>query len=62
MKEERIYLYKDRKYKFISIGRMKIGQLWIDCIIYKSLNDRLYYVREELDFYEKFKEFIDGTN
>lgn len=48
------------KYKITAMGKMQIGQKWIDCIIYQRLDvsskpTRDYYVREYDDFNQKFK-------
>lgn len=52
---------KGGKYKIVALGKMQIGQKWIDCFIYQKLNDetnkptREYYVREYNEFNQKFK-------
>ena len=38
---------------------MKIGQVWLDCIIYQSEKDNKVWVRETGDFYEKFVPVLD---
>lgn len=50
------YSYKDGTYKIIYIAKMKIGQVWLKCVIYQSYKDKRIYVREHGDFFEKFKE------
>lgn len=55
---------KGGKYKVTAIGKMQIGQLWIECFIYQKLSEvnnkptREYFVREYNDFNEKFKHII----
>jgi hypothetical protein len=49
-----IYVYKGELYKHLSAGKMKIGQAWISCIVYQSDKDGSVYVREQMDFHEKF--------
>ena len=56
-----LYEYKGKKYEIINKGKMKIGGLWLDCIICNSCDQPLPYpyVREEKEFYEKFKPLKD---
>jgi hypothetical protein len=59
MPKQKRYMYKDQTYQFIFTGKMKIGQVWIMCCIYKSYKDGRIYVRERGDFNEKFKPVVD---
>lgn len=54
------YAYKDAIYKVMFISKMKIGQLWVRCIIYQSYKDKKIWVREHGDFFEKFKPVEGG--
>lgn len=56
-----LYKYKDRLYKLLHVGRMKIGQAWIVCIVYQSRDSGAVYVREVGDFKEKFT-VTDGVD
>lgn len=49
------YTYKNNTYSIMFESQMKIGQAWIDCIVYQSHRDDKIYVRERGDFFEKFK-------
>ena len=53
------YTYKDQVYQFLFTAKMKIGQVWIVCCVYKSYKDGRIYVRERGDFNEKFKPVVD---
>lgn len=53
------YTYKNQIYSYIFQAKMKIGQVWIMCIVYKSYKDQRIYVRERGDFNEKFKPVVD---
>jgi hypothetical protein len=57
-----LYEYKGGRYIIINIGNMKIGQLWISCVIYKPTDLDEYFVREHDDFFEKFIPVITKTN
>jgi hypothetical protein len=48
------YEYKGVIYKIMFIAKMKIGQVWLRCVIYQSYKDKRIYVREHGDFFEKF--------
>lgn len=48
------YEYKGVAYKVIFTSKMKIGQVWLKCIIYQSYKDKKIYVREAGEFFEKF--------
>lgn len=50
------YEYKEVIYKIMFISKMKIGQVWLRCVIYQSYKDKKIWVREHGDFFEKFKE------
>jgi len=49
------YAYKDGVYKVMFTSKMKIGQVWLKCIIYQSYKDKKIWVREAGEFFEKFK-------
>ncbi len=53
------HLKKIGEYKVLHEAKMKIGQIWIDCVVYQSLIDGRVWVREKNDFSENFKKFID---
>lgn len=46
----------DGEYHFISEARMKnpANGEWCDCVIYQDINTKSLYVREKIDFYNKF--------
>lgn len=50
-----VYEYKGQRYRYVFTGKMKIGQVWVMCIVYKSYKDGRIYIRERGDFNEKFK-------
>lgn len=49
------YEYNGNIYKVMFTSKMKIGQVWLKCIIYQSYKDKKIWVREHGDFFEKFK-------
>lgn len=49
------YTYKGEKYTYLYEGKMKIGQVWLPCIVYQAQKDNIIYVREINDFEEKFR-------
>lgn len=49
------YQYNGNIYKVMFISKMKIGQVWLSCVIYQSYKDKKIWVREHGDFFEKFK-------
>lgn len=49
------YEFNGNIYKVIFVSKMKIGQLWVPCIIYQSYKDKKIWVRERGEFFEKFK-------
>jgi len=53
------HLKKKGEYKVLHESKMKIGQIWIDCIVYQSVIDGRVWVREKNDFSENFEKFID---
>lgn len=53
-------MYKEQIYQFLFTAKMKIGQVWIVCCVYKSYKDGRIYVRERGDFNEKFKPVVDN--
>lgn len=48
------YFYKGNTYQILHESKMKIGQVWLDCVVYQSENDKKVWVREKIDFSEKF--------
>jgi hypothetical protein len=57
MSKIKIYSYKDKRYIFIRESMMKIGERWIDVVIYKCLYenpDGDVWVREKEQFYKLF--------
>ena len=53
-------LYKHYKkteptYQIISAGHMKINNEWFEAVVYKDIESKEVYVREEISFNEKFK-------
>ena len=56
------YEYNGNIYKVIYISKMKIGQVWLPCVIYQSYKDKKIWVREHGDFFEKFKIHKDNEN
>jgi len=49
------YEYNGQRYQYLFTGKMKIGQIWVMCIVYKSYKDGRIYISERIDFTEKFK-------
>lgn len=49
------YEYNGNIYKVVFTSKMKIGQVWLKCIVYQSYKDQKIWVREAGDFFEKFK-------
>lgn len=56
------YEYNGKKYKFISVCKMRIGTVWVMAIMYQSYEDGRMYVREKGEWEEKFKPVIDNSN
>lgn len=56
------YEYKGAIYKVLFISKMKIGQVWLRCIVYQSYKDKKIWVREHGDFFEKFKPTENKTD
>lgn len=54
------YEYNGKLYKFIFVGKMRIGTIWVMAIIYQSYEDNRIYVREKGEFEEKFKLITDS--
>ena len=56
--KERIYVYPKTKNKYIVKGIVKMKDTltleWVDAILYISLKNGNYYVREEKQFFDKF--------
>lgn len=48
------YEYNGVIYKVVFTSKMRIGQVWLPCIVYQSYKDKKIYVREQGDFFEKF--------
>lgn len=70
--ENKVYEHKDKsvgssgyshdgKYRIVGEARMKnpVTREWLTCIIYSDIATGSLYVREGLDFYDKFKEVIE---
>lgn len=53
--QQKEYTYKEQKYSLLYQGKMKIGQVWLPCVVYQAHKDNEIYVRELNDFVEKFK-------
>ncbi len=58
------HIVKGGRYKVIAIGKMQIGQKWLDCFIYQQMDSnnkptRNYFVREYNDFNMRFKNIED---
>ena len=45
---------KGGKYIIINAGEMQIDDVWHECVIYQCLNSKRIYVREAVDFEDKF--------
>lgn len=56
--KERIYVYIKTKNKYIVKGIIKMKDTltlkWVDAVLYISLKNGNYYVREEKQFFDKF--------
>lgn len=52
------YEYKGKVYIFIREGKMQIGQTWVPCAVYTNYRGTEYFVRELVDFKEKFKYIV----
>lgn len=53
-----IYTFKNKQYRIFEYTKLKFGDLWLNAIIYECLYDNpsgKYFVREEGEFFEKFK-------
>lgn len=56
--DDSIYEYKGKPYSVMCESKMKISELWIDVVIYKTEYDNpdgKYWVREKGQFYKLFK-------
>jgi hypothetical protein len=65
--EEKIetYEFKDKSYKILHEGAMKIEGVWIPCVVYQSLYENPYgeiWVRSKEAFFERFKLKDEQTN
>ncbi len=52
------YYFKDKPYSIFSKTKIKIGEIWVDGIIYRTeyFNpDGIFFVRSEEDFFNRFK-------
>lgn len=52
------YYFKDKPYKIFMETKIKIGEDWIDGIIYQCLYDNpdgIFWIRTKEDFFLKFK-------
>lgn len=57
--DEKIYEYKNNKYRIFSESKVKINGVWEECIIYQTLyvnTDGWIWVRTKKEFFELFKE------
>lgn len=52
----KMYTYKSKEYKIIREAQMKDtnSRDWYECIIYEQVETGLVFVREGVDFYNKF--------
>ena len=53
-----IYYYKGNPYTILSETKIKVGDMWKDCVVYKceyENPDGLIWVRQRQDFFELFK-------
>ena len=56
---EKIYEYKNNKYRIFAETKVKINGIWEECIIYQTLyvnKDGWIWVRTKKEFFELFKE------
>ena len=55
-KQMRIYKHykKGGNYIIINAGEMQIDDVWHECVIYQDINSKKIYVREVVDFEDKF--------
>lgn len=64
--ERNIYVYPKtgNQYKVLFRCKMKlpVERTWIDAVIYMSLKDDNFYVRERKDFFDKFVKLKDWKN
>ena len=49
--------YKKTKptYQIINCGHVQINNEWHECVVYKDIESKEVYVRQEIDFDSKFK-------
>ncbi len=45
---------KGGQYIIINAGEMQIDDVWHECVIYQDINSKKIYVREAIDFENKF--------
>ena len=45
---------KGGEYIIINAGEMQIDNVWIECVIYQDIDSKKVYVREAVDFENKF--------
>lgn len=60
-----IYYYKGKPYSIVTESKMKIGELWIDVVIYQTEyenSDGTIYVREKNSFYKLFYTIPEVSN
>ena len=49
------YKKKEGDYIIINAGEMQIDDVWSECVIYQDIDSKTVYVREPVDFENKFK-------
>ncbi len=69
LQKKNIYVYPKTKNKYLVKGIVKMKDTlsleWVDAVLYISLKNGNYYVREEKQFFDKFvtlKEWEDNGN
>lgn len=69
LQKKNIYVYPKTKNKYLIKGIVKMKDTlsleWVDAVLYISLKNGNYYVREEKQFFDKFvtlKEWEDNGN
>lgn len=57
-----LWEYKGNFYQIVNLALLKSGEDWKNCIVYQSTNPTKgngWYVRDQADFYKKFKRNIN---
>jgi len=60
-----IYYYKDKPYKILYESKIKISEIWIDCIIYECLYENpegMIWVREKNQFFKLFSTNLNSSS